>query len=98
MALSAQAYLTFIASIILFIALLIPSTIKVYDPETKVSTMVPYNVSNRLFLVFIISIPLAIHIYSINCLTAGKCNIFAWVVSVMIVTWIISFLFLAFSK
>jgi len=98
MKLSTQAYFTFIASIILVVALLIPTQIKVYDPDTNIPVIVPYDVKKRLFLALLISIPLAIHVYSVNCLTVGNCNTYAWIVASLIVLWILSFIVLAFLK
>ena len=96
--LSNQATVTLYASIILLIALIIPTKIKVYDSEDGTPTIVPYDFKTRIILILLLSLPLAIYVYSINCLTVGNCNIYAWIVAVLIVLWILSFIVLAFAK
>lgn len=46
----------------------------------------------RLMTVVLMLIPIALSIYSINCMVVGKCIIWSWVNSVVIALWVLLFL------
>jgi hypothetical protein len=94
--LSSPAYVTLIASLILAIVILLPTNIKVYDPETNDTVLVSYDLKKRIVMLLFLLLPMVIHVYSINCLVVGNCNLFAWIVSMLVVLWIISFIVVAF--
>lgn len=96
MAIVPQAYMVLIAALVMGTVLLMPSNIRIYDPDTENIVAVPYNWRERLMMVFFLSLPMIVHIYSVNCLVTGSCNMFAWIVSALIVLWIVSFLVIAF--
>ena len=72
MKLTAPAYVTFVAAVILGIVLLLPRNIKVYDPDTDRVQVVEYSIKGRLLMLLLLSLPMAVHIYSVNCLVTGK--------------------------
>lgn len=94
--LSTPAYITFIAAIILGIVVLLPTNIRVFDPDTNNVRVVEYDLKKRIIMLLFLSLPMAVHIYSVNCLVVGNCNLFAWFVSSLIVLWVISFITIAF--
>jgi hypothetical protein len=94
--LSAPAYMTLIAALIMAVVILLPTSIRIYDPDTDSVNVVEYNLKKRLVMLLFLSLPMAIHIYSVNCLTVGSCNLFAWFVASLIVLWVIAFVIIAF--
>lgn len=95
--LSPPAYLTFVASIILVAVILIPRTINVYDPDTNELKVLTYDFKQRIVMILLLLLPLAVHIYATNCLVVGNCNWFAWFVAALIVLWVVSFILLALA-
>jgi hypothetical protein len=94
--LSSPAYMTLVAALVLGIVILLPTNIRVYDPDTDDVRILEYNLKKRLVMLLFLSLPMAIHIYSVNCLTVGSCNLFAWFVASLIVLWVIAFVIIAF--
>lgn len=46
----------------------------------------------RLLLVIILLIPIALSIYSINCMVVGGCHIWAWVQGIIVAFWVLLFI------
>jgi Na+-driven multidrug efflux pump len=97
MQLSNPAYITFIASIILVLSLLIPVDITVLDSETEEIKKEAFDLRRRIAMILLLSIPLAIYVYSINCLQVGNCVVWSWIVTSIILLWIFSFLIIGFA-
>jgi hypothetical protein len=76
-----------IAYIILGFVIMLPLNIGDLDPENK-----PYKFTNRLLLLLILLIPIAISLYSINCMLKGKCVVWSYVNSIFICSWIVVFI------
>ena len=95
--LTSPAYITFIASVILLISLLIPTSISLYDADTDTKRVEKFDFKNRLVMILLLSLPLAIHVYSINCLQVGNCIVWSWILATIIITWILIFLVIAFA-
>lgn len=98
MKLTTPAYVTFIASVILVISMLLPANIGLYDANTDKIVVEKYDVKRRVVMILLLTIPLAIHVYSINCLQVGNCVVWSWIVTGIVVMWILSFLLLAFGS
>jgi len=96
--LSTPAYVALIASIILVLSLLLPVDIAVVDPDTESAFVEKYNLKRRLVMIMLLSLPLAIHVYSINCLQVGNCVVWSWIVTGTVLLWIFSFLVIAFYQ
>jgi hypothetical protein len=96
MKLSSPAYMTFIAGLVLAIVIILPTNIKVYDPDTDKISIIEYDIKKRLIMLLFLSLPMAIHIYSVNCMVVGSCNIFAWFVAALILLWVVAFSVIAF--
>ena len=61
-----------------------------YDP--KMQDTGRYNFGYRLLLLLILSIPIALSLYSINCMMRGRCVMWSYVNSVAICVWVLLFL------
>lgn len=96
MVLTSPAYATLVAAVFLGIVVLLPRNIKVYDPETDKVQIVEYSLKSRLVMLILLSIPMIVHIYAINCMVSGQCHLFAWVVATLLILWIIAFILIAF--
>lgn len=95
--LTGPALMTFIAAIVLGLVLLLPIDLQYFDHETNKVITNKYDMKQRLFMLFFMSIPLAIHIYTIQCMVVGKCMTWSWIVSSLITLWIIMFVILAIN-
>jgi hypothetical protein len=93
--LAGPAFMTFVASVILGLVLLLPIDLTIYDHETNKVVVDKYNAQKRITMLLFLSIPLAIHIYSIQCMVAGKCMVWSWIVSALLTGYIIAFILLS---
>lgn len=96
MTLTQPAHYTLVAAVILGIVVLLPRNIKIYDPDTDQVHVVPYSMKSRIVMLILLCLPMIVHVYAINCMVAGKCNMFAWVVASLLILWIIAFIIIAF--
>jgi hypothetical protein len=96
-ALSAPAYIALVAYAILTITVLLPFEYPVENQETGKTYIVEYNVSQRLVMVLLMAIPIALSVYSINCMVVGQCTMLSYVISLLTVFWIAMFVILAFA-
>ena len=46
----------------------------------------------RVLLVIILLIPIALSVYSINCMVVGGCHIWAWVQGIIVAFWVLLFI------
>lgn len=95
--LAPPAHTALIAVVILAIALLVPTKINVIDPDTGKLSVLEYDLKKRLAMIVLLSLPFAVHIYTINCMVVGKCNVFSWFIAALIIIWVACFLVLAFA-
>lgn len=90
--LSRPAYISAIAYLVVIIMILLPFNIKNsldMDNETEISNQ--YVFTQRLFLVLLMSIPFALSVYSINCFVVGKCFVWSYFHSILVVIWVLLF-------
>lgn len=83
--LSKPAVLASVSYIILAFVVLLP--LGVNDKDNKNT----YSLSKRIAIVLIMLIPIALSIYSINCMMVGKCEIWSWVQAIAIALWVLLF-------
>ncbi len=50
-----------------------------------------YSFGYRLLLLLILLIPIALSVYSINCMYVGKCYVWSWVNGVVLAIWVLMF-------
>jgi hypothetical protein len=51
-----------------------------------------YTFPRRLLVLLLMLIPIALSVYSINCMVVGKCMVWSWVNSLFIALWVLLFL------
>ncbi len=95
--LSNQAMVALVAGLSLAFAVLLPLDMVVYNEDTDKLELVPYNFGHRFLVVLLLCIPVALHVYTINCMVVGQCVIWSWIVAVLYALWIALFLFVAFA-
>jgi hypothetical protein len=88
--LSKPALLAAVAYLVLAFAILLPlDNRKSCDPAADPTC---YNFGRRFLTLILMLIPIGLSIYSINCMTVGKCTVWSWVNSVLIALWVLLFL------
>lgn len=88
--LTKPAFLATVSYIILAFMILLPFNMQ--TPEDVKNGEVRDTFASRLLIVFIMLIPIALSIYSINCMVVGGCHIWAWVQGIAIAFWVIIFI------
>jgi hypothetical protein len=94
--LQAPAYVAALAYLILVVVILLPFEFPAYDEVTGQEYVVKYDIAQRLIALLLMTIPIALSIYTINCMVAGSCFIWSWVVAVITVIWVLIFVITAF--
>ena len=94
--LQAQSYVAGLAYLILVVVILLPFEFPAYDEITGQEYVVKYDVSQRLIALLLMTIPIALSIYTINCMVAGSCVVWSWIVAVITVIWVLIFVVTAF--
>jgi len=84
--LSQQALLAVAGYILVIVAVMLPAQPTYYDdPETS------YNVSDRLLVILAMLIPMALSVYTINCLVVGSdglwCDKWSWINAAIVFVW-----------
>ena len=93
--LTAPAAIAFVAYLILALVIILPFDFPVTDQETGKEVVVKYDFAQRLIVLLLMAIPIALSVYSINCMMAGNCVLWSYVVSSVTVFWIILFVITA---
>jgi len=94
--LTMPAVIAFVAYLILAFVIIMPFEFPVTNEETGKSYIVKYDFSQRLIVLLLMLIPIALSIYTINCMMAGNCKVWSYIVSIMTVFWIGIFVVTAF--
>lgn len=90
--LTAPAAIALIAYLIFGLVVILPFDIPMTDQETGKDYIVKYDFVQRFIVVLLMAIPIALSIYSINCMVAGNCLLWSYVVSTITVFWILMFI------
>jgi hypothetical protein len=89
------AFIAAVAYLILVITILLPFEFPAYDEITGQEYIVKYDLGQRLIALLLMTIPIALSIYTINCMMAGNCLIWSYVVSIITVIWVAIFVITA---
>lgn len=89
--LQAPAYIAAIAYAIMVLTVLLPFEFPAYDEVTGEEYIVKYDLGQRLIALLLMTIPIALSIYTINCMMTGNCLIWSYVVAVVTVVWVAIF-------
>ena len=81
----------FIGYIILAITIILPFEYPVYNEQDGSMYVLKYDFFQRLIMLLIMTIPIILSIYTINCMIGGNCVLWSYVVSLMTVIWIVIF-------
>ncbi len=95
--LTTPAYILLIAYVIVGIVILLPFELKVYNDVSQEYEIIEYKFMHRLLLILYLLLPIILHVYSVNCMMVGNCTIWSYVYTFIHVTWILVFIFIAFS-
>lgn len=90
------AVIAFAGYLIMVLVILLPFEYPVYDEVNDKTYIVKYDFGQRLLTLLLMSIPIALSVYTINCMMAGQCVVWSYVVSIMTVLWIALFVIAAF--
>lgn len=90
------AVIAFVGYLIMVLVILLPFEYPVYDEVNDKTYIVKYDFGQRLLTLLLMSIPIALSVYTINCMMAGQCVVWSYVISVMTVLWIALFVIAAF--
>lgn len=90
------AIIAFVGYIILALVILLPFEIPVYDETNDKTYIVKYDLGQRLVALLLMSIPIALSVYTINCMMGGQCLVWSYVTSIMNVLWVAMFVIGAF--
>ena len=93
--LSTPAIIALFAYIILALTILLPFEFPVHDDATGEDYVVSYDIGQRLVVILLLTIPIVLSIYSINCFMMGKCMVWSYVVTTISVFWVITFVITA---
>lgn len=93
---STPAYIALVAYAILGLTVILPFEYPYYNEQTDKVVIVKYDLSQRLLMLVMMAIPIALSVYSINCMMVGKCTVLSYVVSMITVFWIAIFVLTAF--
>lgn len=94
--LTPPANIALVAYVIMGIVLLFPFEYPVYDEHTGTTFIVKYDIGERLLMVILMTIPVVLSVYTINCLILGNCVTWSYVLSLVTVFWVAVFVLLAF--
>lgn len=89
--LQAPAYIAAIAYAIMVITILLPFEFPAYDEVTGEEYIVKYDLGQRLIALLLMTIPIALSIYTINCMMTGNCMVWSYVVAFVTVLWVAIF-------
>ena len=81
------ALLAMISYVILSFVILLP-----LNNTSDVGQAVNDTFWARVLLVIILLIPIALSVYSINCMVVGGCHIWAWVQGIIVAFWVLLFI------
>ena len=93
--LQAPAYIAAIAYVVMVITILLPFEFPAYDEVTGEEYIVKYDLGQRLIALLLMTIPIALSIYTINCMMTGNCMIWSYVVAIVTVLWVAIFVITA---
>lgn len=93
--LSAPAYIAAIAYVIMVLTILLPFEFPSVDEVTGEEYIVKYDLGQRLIALLLMTIPIALSIYTINCMVTGNCMLWSYVVAIVTVIWVAIFVITA---
>lgn len=96
MTLTKPAFIASVAYLVLGFIVLLPLNIGELDPNYPKEQK--YDFWYRVLIVIVMLIPIALSIYSINCMVVGKCMVWSYINVIFICLWVIFFATAALLK
>jgi hypothetical protein len=93
---STPAIISLIAYIVLALVIILPFEFPVTDERTGEVVVVKYDIVERLIVLLLLLIPIALSVYTINCMMSGNCVLWSYIISLISVFWVILFVISAF--
>lgn len=93
--LTTPAVIAFIAYVVLALVIILPFEFPVTDQETGKDYIVKYDFAQRLVVLLLMTIPIALSVYTIHCMMAGNCILWSYVVSIITAFWVLLFVMTA---
>lgn len=81
------AIIALVGYVVMAVVILLPFEYPVYDEKENQTYVVKYNFVHRLITVILMTIPVALSVYNINCLMSGSCMVWSYIVSFSVVLW-----------
>ena len=89
------AVMAAVAYIILALVIILPFDYPVYDAATDSEIVLKYDFTQRLIILLLSAIPIALSVYTINCMMGGKCVVWSYVVAIVTLIYITIFVITA---
>ncbi len=83
--------IAFIGYIVLAITIILPFEYPITDETDGSVYIMKYNFMHRFLMLLIMTIPIILSIYTINCMVGGNCVLWSYVVTIMTIIWIAIF-------
>ena len=90
--LTMPAMIALVAYLIMALVIILPFEFPVVDQETGKEYIVKYDLGQRIVVLLLMTIPIALSVYTINCMMAGQCMVWSYVVSLVTVFWVALFI------
>lgn len=88
--LSMPAYMVMVAYVILLVVVMLPIKIPMQDPRNPEKiVVVSYPFYQRMLLVILMTIPVILSVYSLNCMMVGQCELYSYLTAGLTVFWVI---------
>ena len=87
--------IAFVGYIILAVTIILPFEYPVYDEVNDTTYIVKYDFGQRVLMLLLMTIPIVLSIYSINCMMGGNCVLWSYVVSIITIIWVAIFVIAA---
>ena len=94
--LSTPAAIAMVSYLVLAVIILLPFEIPVQDEQTGQVVVYKYHFVERLLVVLILTLPVVLSIYSINCMVVGNCELLSYFIAFLTVIWIAIFVVISF--
>jgi len=87
----APAVIALIGYAIMAIIILLPFEYPVYDEKKGKKVYIKYDLGQRIVTLLLMTIPIILSVYSINCMMSGNCLVWSYIVAIGTVLWIAMF-------
>jgi hypothetical protein len=95
---SGPAWIALFSYLVLGAIILFPFKYSTTDPDTgRVVDVTEYDFGARIIAILLLAFPVALSVYSINCLVIGSCYLYSYIVAGLTAVWVTLFVISAFA-